>query len=710
MWINRKSINFLAAILLLQFTIYLTVFFDIPVVRQVICFVYFTFVPGYVFLKILKLDYLRNLETVLFSVGLSVVFLMATGLVINEFASYSGFSQPLSLLPLMLILNALILIGAIVAYARGDDAKLFDFETLKLQPLAILFLALPILSVIGALWVNAFANNLILLFLLILIPILFAVAVISKRLADPKVYPFIVLIIAISLLLHTALISNYIVSFGSDVSLEYFVFKTTQNNAYWNSTNPYFGSNIYGRYNSMLSITVLPTIYSEILNLAPTWVFKIIFPLIFSLVPLGLYYLWKGYCGKKWAFISVFLFMAQQTFYTELLGLNRQMIAELFFVLLLLVILDNRMKTPSKTVFFTLFSFGLVTSHYGLSEIFLFLIFFVFIFLFIVKRSSRKITASMIALFFVIMFSWYIYTSGTAVFDSILEFGNHVYNQLGDFLDPASRGETVLRGLGLESAPTIWNSISRVFAYATEFLIVVGFIGLLTKGSKIDFKSEYFAFSLIALAFLAALILVPGLANTLNMSRFYHILLFILAPLCVLGAETLTTIIFKHRTKLATSVLLLIVLVPYFLFQTGVIYEVTGSEGWSLPLSMHRMDGYMLYRGMGYIPEQNIVGAQWLSEHVDFQHTQIYADTDSREKVLLAYGLILSTIVNRLSNVTTVENGGIVYLGRLNVVDGIISEGTIIWNSSELSFLFEDMDKIYSNGDCEIYKNVASAG
>jgi len=306
------------------------------------------------------------------------------------------------------------------------------------------------------------------------------------------------------------------------------------------------------------------------------------------------------------------------------------------------------------------------------------------------------------------MFTWYIYTSGSSVFDSFVEFGDNVYRQLGEFSNLASRGQTILRGLGMEEPPSIWNAISRTFAYIMQAFIVVGFVGLILKRTKIRFEAEYFVLSSEAMALLAALILVPGLANTLNMTRFYHILLFFLAPFCVLGAETLARFVSKQKTQILTSILLLAVLTPYFFFQTGFVYEVTGSESWSLPLSMHRMNGYKLYRLMGYIPEQNVFGAHWLSKYVNTQYTQVHADIDSRHKPLLAYGLILSSRIDVLSNTTKVETGGIICLGRLNVVDGIVVGGSMLWNSSELSFIFSDMSKIYSNGGCEVYKNIVA--
>jgi uncharacterized membrane protein len=683
--------------------VYLTVVFDIPIARQVLGFIYFTFLPGFIILKLLKLDELDRVETFLFSVGLSVAFLMLTGLLINESSVLLDISRPLSLLPLMLILNGFILVGGILACLRSDSVKLWEAKTLELHLLTLVLTGLPILSIVGAMWVNAFANNVILLFMLLAISALFVITVVSKKLISPKLYPIVLFIIAISLLYHSSLVSNYLVAFGSDVPVEYFVFKTTQNNAYWSLTNP-FGDVEYDRIHSMLSVTILPTIYSSLLNIDSTWVFKIVSPLIFSFVPLGLYQVWTGYMGKKYAFISTFPFMAYATFYNEMLGLNRQMIAELFFVLLLLVVLNKKMRQLSKMACFIIFSFGLVTSHYGVSEVFLFFISLIFVSLVLVKRPSRNITANMVVFFFVTMFAWYIYTSGSAVFNCLLGFGDYVYSQLGEFFNPAARGQTVLRGLGLESPPTIWNAISRTFAYAMQFLIVIGFFGLVTKRKKSRLDNEHFAFSCVAVAFLAALILVPGLANTMNMTRFYHVLLFFLAPLCVIGAEFIVELMFKREKEFAVSALLLIVLVPYFLFQTGFVYEITGTQSWSLPLSKHRMDAVFLNFYIGYSDECNVYGALWMSKNVDIKTSRIYADDRSLGNVLISYGMICRTNTEVLSNVTKLSEKSNIYLSRLNVVNNVVI-GIDLWNTTSILQVFNFTNLVYSNGECVIYKN-----
>jgi uncharacterized membrane protein len=675
------------------------VFLDIPIARQVIGFLFVTFIPGFVFLKILKVNMLNKVELALFSIGMSIAFLMIFGFLISEFFFAAGFSNPLSLLPLMVFFSSFVLVGGILVYLRKGFVTSWKLELPRKIPSILLFLCLPILSIVGATCVNVYGRNSILLFAIVSISVLFIGGVLSKRLLPSKLYPFAVLTIAIAILYHATLISNYIISYGSDIPLEYLVFKTTQSNANWSLTNPFSGNLGMGRYYSMLSITVLPTVYSNLLNM-DQMIFKILFPLIFSLVPLALYQLWKEYVGARFAFISAFLFMAESTFYFELISLTRQMIAELFFVILLLVILNKKIKPASKIVCFMIFSFALITSHYALAEIFLFFIAFTAISLIALKRPSKSITFPMIVFFFVLMFTWYIFTSGSATFDSFMKFGDNVVSQLGDFFNPLSRGETVMVGLGLAAAPSIFNTISRVFAYLIQALIILGFIGLIAKRIKVKIEKEYFVLSVTSIVVLAMLLIIPGLAGTLNMTRFYHLLLFFLAPFCVIGSSWLLQLVFKRERKFVVAALLLTVLVPYFLFQTNFVYEVTGSPSWSLPLSGYRMNALQLYSSNGFVDAHSAYGAKWLSTNVNLNTSRLFADERTSVNILVFFGGIGAY---PLSNTTSVADHGVVYLGTMNVVGGVFPFGRLSWNSSELSHIFSGLDVIYSNGDSVIY-------
>jgi uncharacterized membrane protein len=679
------------------------VFFSIPVCRQVFGLVYLLFVPGTIIIQLLDLEKLSKLEVLLITVGLSVVFLMIAGLLLNELAGFAGFSDPLQPSFLMVAPTILTAFGVIISYRRRKALTFSTLLTLKHKPLILVFFGVVVMSVAGSISASLYGNNSVLLFLLILIPSLFVWLIFSKEKNLEKIYAIAIFVIALALLYHSSLISRFV--FSSDSPIEYAVFNNTLENQIWSVANPYRDL-LYGRLNSMLSITILPTAISGILNLDPTWLFKLIYPFIFAFVPVCLYQLWQKYIGAKYAFIAAFLFVAQQTFYTEMLGLNRQMIAEFFFVLLLLVVLNDNLTSVGKVTLFTVFGFGLVTSHYGLSEIFLLFILAAFVYSLVRKQVASKVTLFSAMIFPLIMFSWYIYTSGAAVFDSILEFSSYVWSQLGDFLNPASRGQTVLLGLGLEGPPTLWNSIGRAFAYVTQILIVLGFVGLLTRRVKVRFDKSYLTLTFIAMVFLGALVVVPGLANTLNMTRFYHILLFFLAPLFVLGAVFLVKLVDKRRrTELLVLATLLVVLVPYFLFQTSFVYEVTGTDSWSVPLSRQRMEISRLYRNFGYVDEYSALGAVWMSENLNITKSNLYADSPSLYNVLTSYGMIYRGFIKIPVNTTNLSHGDLLYLSAINTQEGIMFSGTTSWNLTDMSFDLNNLNKLYANGRCEIFED-----
>ncbi len=501
--------------------------------------------------------------------------------------------------------------------------------------------------------------------------------------------------IALGLLLHVSLAGNYILPNGGDSPVELYVFQNTRLNMHWNPVLTTTDNQNYGRFNAMLSITVLPTIYSNMLGLDPTWVFKLIYPLIFALVPLSLYVLWQPYIGKKLGFIAAFLFMAQSTFFTEMLSLNRQMIAELFFVLLLITLLSRKLSNKTKFVTFAVFSFGLIFSHYALAEIFLFLIFAAWATsAFYLRRPSFNLQLGMILFFFVAMFLWYIYTSGAVVFESFISFTGNISAQLGDFFNPTSRGDVVLTGLGLVQSPSMLNTVSRGFAYLTEIFIVIGILAFLAKKIPFRFERDYTVFSILTVVFLLFLTLVPGLANALSMTRFYHILLMILAPFCAIGLWFIGGKLAKHKKQLFVAALAVAVLVPYFLFQTNFAYEVAGTDSWSVPLSGYRMDPLQLYGSIGYIDTYSVYGSDWISAHLPYKNNM--AADNAMFTSLTAYGLIYRGDVQELTPQKYLYAGEYVFLSYISIKTEPLTV------NSTLPALLNQTSVIYNNGYSQV--------
>lgn len=691
------SISFLLAIVILQIIVSVTVLFNIPVVRQVICFFYFTLVPGYVVVKLLKFRF-GFLETVVFSAGFSLALLMFFGLVLNELNFIFGILKPLSTIPLLLTLNFIVLLCAVLAFVKGQVFKLPDNVSLDLIGRLALLASPIVLSIVGTMFVNVYGDNRVLLAMICAIALITGVLILKDK-TYSGIYALAVFIFGVSLLYHSSLISNYLSCFGSDLSWEHFVFQYTQLNGHWTSTPLTYWDKGLARLNNMLSITILSTTYSNLLNLDSTWTFKLVFPLIFAFVPTSLYQVWKEKFGDKHAFISAFFFMATSTFYTELLGLNRQMIGELFFALLFFILVSERMNMFQRVFSFTILGFGLVVSHYALAEVFIFFIAFDLTCSWIFKRRSNNLTTGMFAIFFSIMFAWYIFTSNSSVFEAFLEFGDHVARQLGEFFNIETREAAILRGLGLEAPPTFWNAISRVSAYVTEVLIVIGFMGFALNKKTTNREWEHYLLIIGAMGYLVALIVVPGLSSTLNMTRFYHLLLFFLAPLCVLGAEFIAKFVSKKEEKFGASILLLLVLVSYFLFQTGFVYEIVKTESWSVSLSGYRM-GIRKHFKFGVITEQEVLGARWLAQHNYKKNPTIHAGFLTP---IIGYGNMDPAKMFKLTNLTRPNIGEFVYLGKVNTWYGMVVDSDT-WNTSNIyiSNLWF-LNPLYSSGECEIY-------
>jgi uncharacterized membrane protein len=185
------------------------------------------------------------------------------------------------------------------------------------------------------------------------------------------------------------------------------------------------------------------------------------------------------------------------------------------------------------------------------------------------------------------------------------------------------------------------------------------------------------------------------------MSRFYQTTLIILAPLAVLGGKAIIELIPKPNfRKLYAPLLVFIVFIPLFLFQTGFVYEVTKAESWSLPLSMYRWDDLELY---GYIVNaQEVAGAQWIPKHANITNISIYSDTVSQYGVLTGYGMIARGRIYQLSNTTRPTSNELIYLANVD-----LTNKGYVFNASEISPILENQNKIYSNGECEIYKGYA---
>jgi len=583
----------------------------------------------------------------------------------------------------------------VVAYVRdkGFSSPVWSEPARALSPPVLFLILVFILAVFGALIVNFYQNNIILLiFVLMMVAIVVLAA--FGRFIDHKVYSLAIAIIALGSLYQSTLIAPYLTGF--DIHFEYYFEQRMIEDGYWDAMG------IYG-YNWVLSIVMLAPIYSLILNIDGAWVFKIIYPFVFSLVPLALFHIFRQQISDKKAFLAAFFFIAVPVFSLELISLARQQIAEFFFALFIVMMVDRKLRHSQRAVLAVVFALSIVVSHYSLSTICLLYFGLGWLLLLVIRydwgrgiwrKLVRKAggqsnsltspnafplkTIGIIMAIFIIGFFAYYGWVGQGQFVRYIR--TSFLGQMGiatsgvvEILPsiPAASGEpttgepTTSRELPIffilsDREPLIQTAFGldfplvspqgkgfRVFQYITQLLIIIGFIRLILRSRKLRFAAEYIAFTVVSALILAVCVFLPGFSASINATRFYHIALFLLAPLYILGGEAiwlgLRALRYKARpvatteenNKAFVKFVTLAVLIPYFLFTSGFIFEVTKNEvidtfdsPYSIALSSHRVDV------AGVFNWQDGAGVDWLM-HVTGDEDIIY--TDLHGWLLLGY-------------------------------------------------------------------------
>ena len=695
--------NYLLSVLLIHFVTLLSIILNISVLRQIFGCIYLTIVPGYIILKALRADN-NNINTILLSTGLSLSFLMLVGVAMCALFPLFGFARPLSLFPLVLVISSavlcILLVGCRHDITQNDSSNASRLP--KFNAFWMLLFAIPILSVVGAVYDNVF----VLLVMIIAIAILYCIGF-SSRIMSAKYHILIVLVISMALVLHTVLISKYII--GEDIHIETYVFKQTLINGIWTSPGVGVDTSI-ARFASVLSITILPTIYSIFLNSNIETIFKIIFPLLFSLVPLVLYRIFELQTSKTIALLSTLFFMSSSiTFFgMEPLTLARQEIAEVLCVLSIFLLVEKSIPMQKRRLLLIVIGAGLIVSHYALAYLYILLVILSFIIL-RKWRSKDVLNLSLILLLFAMTFAWYVYVSNAPLLKISDDIARIERNFAQDLFNPAARSSQVAT---LASPPeTIVGVINRVVTLAQYFFILVGIVILTLRGQKTGFDAKYRIMSIAAMLVLVFSLVIPDLAVAFNLTRLIAITMIFLAPFFVLGGETLFCSIGKAVSSLNTTrfkqlkfgrhknisiVLVSLVLVTSFLFSTGFIEHVTGvyPQSWALDKDQKRTSRDIGIRMSYYneIPvEQDVVNTIWLSKHVN-DNGSLYG---AGSGIWYSYGMLSPDRYSPLYAFTDAQKGSYAY------VSYVWSLGLL--NTSSISPSLALSNKIYSNGASESY-------
>lgn len=717
---------------------------EFPILRQIVCFIYLSFIPGFIILRLLRI-HVDITEMLLYAVGLSIASVMFIGLFVNTLYPRIGITDPFSTPSLVVTMFVATSILCILCYIRDKgsfEATCQTSRQVRLPPTLLLIL-LPLVSVIGTELVNFYHSNTLLLLLIVLIAVIVIMIAFGKAVPE-NLFPFTIFVISISLLYPMTLLSPYVI--GSDIALELHIAKIVEGNSLWNSASP------ANAYNAMLSITILPTIFARFLETDINWIYKILYPLFFSLVPVALYQLYKQEMSNKFAFLSAFFFISMPVFFNVITGLARQQIAELFLALLFLAMLSKSLTASRKAVLLSIFGASLAVSHYAVSYLFIFYLIVAWIgYKALTKfkvasgsqpadmgtkkiiglESETPASGNFVLLFSIMALAWYMFNANSAPFNALIFAGHHIYSSIfTELAEPGARDITILQLFGLVGFAHPLDQVQRVFFLATQFLIVVGlfriFIRIVRK-KEIELTSEYVAILVPGVVLIALAIILPNLSKSWGMTRIYHISLFTLSPLALLGGEAFFRWFYnlfrfrKYRVPGSASalvtILILLVIIPYFMTNTGFVHEVSGAPPRTLPLGINRMleseqaePDRCAYGG--YLHAGEVQSAEWLAQ-LGPGNSRIY--TDYIHVVgnipLVAYGMVSPKRIFTLTETTSkLSKDAYVYLGYMNVVEGrfkkLIPEthGIDTYSKKKIMHLLNDKGKIYSNNDSAVYR------
>jgi uncharacterized membrane protein len=637
---------------------------DVAALRAVAGVALLAILPGYLLVSLLGFDARSLGRVVLYSVGASVPVVVVVSLVVNFALPAVGVAQPLS--PRTLTGATSLLVGglAVVHYGRHGTAR-SPLRRLSMPAGDWLFVALlgllPAYSVAatvstgvngydGALVALAVALSLVPLFLL-------------WWRGSPALYPFAIWSVAVSVLLGMTLVSGHI--WGWDIHYEYHTANTILRDGYWDPSHT-------GATNSLLSITLLASVFSMVTGQELAWVYKVVYPLVASLLPVGIWYLARRqFADRSVAVLAPFVFVFYYGFFKTMP--DKQLVAELFGVLVLVALLDDERPTASTWALAVVFAVGMVLSHYATSLLFVAFLLFALVGRYVVRAvrpvgvDVRLTRPAFVAFFGVLWLVWYRFTASGVNLYRVIDYGDRMVAQLlAGF--PAGRS-------GADYATTQFDSLlwasSRLLHVVLVGLIAVGVLRAvysLYAGRETPRSAEFALFSTGVFGFLAASVVVTF---SMGFDRTLLVALLALSPFAVVGLKAFPVVgswLVGRRSHLRARIdavpvgsLFAVFLAVFFLVGSGTAFAVAGEEVPPYSINYDRDAGWPVYS------DSEVAATRWVTTH-DGPGEPAVAVYNTKQNINSRDGLLLREVLDTehiepiwLSK-TAVEDSAYVYV------------------------------------------------
>jgi uncharacterized membrane protein len=333
---------------------------------KVLACISISFLPGMALLRVLRINLASHIEGLLYSLGLSVLLLMVSGLAANQVLYLLGVLRPLELPGIWGALN--IIVAGCIALSLFTNKQALRLRYRFLPGwsstswmLLSGSLCMPVLAAFGAFRLNNGGDALVAAIALCWAAGIIVYIFLFRNCLSDNILAWSVFMIGLSVLLMTSLRGWDIT--GHDIMREFHVFTLTNINGRWN-----IGA-YRDPYNACLSITILPQTYVTLLHVSGLTAFKLILQILFAACPVVIYVMLRRYVSKLGALAGCILFISYPTFINDSAMLTRQGVAYLFFSLALLAAMRVSRENVPKGLFL-LCGLGVVLSHYSTSYMF----------------------------------------------------------------------------------------------------------------------------------------------------------------------------------------------------------------------------------------------------------------------------------------------------------------------------------------------------
>lgn len=696
----------------------------------------------------LRQNSLNYLEWIIYACGIAISFLVLLGLLLDGIGLIFGL-RTLDKDTILASYNIIFISLCCYSLKSNKIPSLLPslhFRSLKKMNILRIVTScmLPIVSVLGSVQLNNGGSdffalaNIVLIFLYCLALLRFRKTIVEQE------YFLGIFNIGLALALSVSMRSNYLIGF--DIHQEYQVFSQTL------SRNLWYPHALSGAYNACLSITILPTVFKNLMPISAMYVFKFIMQLQFAIMPVIVYVIArKRTTTPYFAFIAALFFIVQGQYIFEFPALLRQGVAFIFFGLIFASAISTEIDDRIKSFLLIIFGISMVASHYSTTYISI-----AFLFLVLILRDAFRLLPNLrnypkqqkingmnlfispviIVILLLTTFLWYGETLQST--GGILQKISTSFTDFSSIFDSSSHSEYVESLLGKSSqiTPVVLNSMEKsqsvsggyrptssqylmepgvvsgivatnqfqsyllelehkIIPLFASFLLAAGLIALLIESCRGRLSIDEGAVLASGACLFCLLFILPNLSQDYNIERLYQQLLIVLAP----GYVYVFELILSHRNfKRMISTAMTVVTLLYLIGTSGILDQII------FKISNVNLVNNGSYYDEFYTNSGEIYALNWLEENYSGHSINLdrYSVLDAE-----AYTNLPDNKLNQSLIPNSVKQNSYVYASTTNAHDGIsfgVYQGkSIVYNFPEV-FYETNKNTVYINQSSEIYR------